>query len=276
MGPLLCPACSKLISADEPNCPYCGSSAPGSRVRHALSLKLFDDGNRLVGALITANVIIYVLCLLISRRGLRVSGNPMMFLSADSQTLLLLGATGTIPIDRLHHWWTLLSASYLHGSMLHILFNMVALRQISPLIVAEYGTHRMVVIYTLSGVSGFLISYLAGVPVTIGASAAVCGLIGAALYFGRSRGGRYGQAIYRQVGSWAIGIFLIGALIPGINNWAHGGGMAAGALFGLILGYYERIRENDFHRLAGTLCLIITMGVLVWAVSSGLFIILGR
>ena len=60
---------------------------------------------------------------------------------------------------------------------------------------------------TFSGVFGFFVSYLAGVTFTIGASAAVCGLIGAALYFGKSRGGIYGQTIYRQIGGWAIGIF---------------------------------------------------------------------
>ena len=269
-GPLLCPACNRLISADEPKCPHCGLSAPGSRLKQAVWLNIFRDGNRLVIALIAVNVIMYVLCLVISRRGLHMSGNPMMFLSPDSQALLLFGATGTLPIDHLHRWWTLLSASYLHGSLLHILFNMVALRQISPLINGEYGTYRMVAIYTLSGVGGFLISYLAGVPVTIGASAAVCGLIGSALYYGKSRGGRYGHAIYRQVGSWALGIFLIGVMVPGINNWAHGGGMAAGALLGMILGYQERIRENQIHRFMGGLCLIVTVGVLLWSVLTAL------
>ena len=268
--PLLCPACNKLISADEPKCPHCGLSAPGSRLKQSLSLKIFKDGSQLISVLIGANVIVYILSLIISRRALHISGNPMTFLSPDSQILLLLGATGTIPIDRLQHWWTLVSASYLHGSLLHILFNMIALRQISPLIIGEYGTYRMLVIYTLSGVGGFLVSYLAGVPVTIGASAAVCGLIGAALYYGKSRGGSYGQAIYRQVGSWAIGIALFGILIPGINNWAHGGGMAAGILLGLALGYQERNRETAVHRWLGILCFFGTLFVLVWAIFSTL------
>lgn len=271
-GPLLCPACNRLISADEPNCPYCGLSKPGSRLKQSAWLRVFKDGHQLVNTLIAVNVIMYVLCLIISRRGPHLSGNPLMFLAPDSQALLLLGATGTIPIDRLGHWWTLISASYLHGSILHILFNMIALRQISPLIIGEYGTYRMVVIYTFGGMVGFLISYLAHVPLTIGASAAVCGLIGAALYFGKSRGGHYGQIIYRQVGSWALGIFLIGVMVPGINNWAHGGGMVAGALGGLILGYHERRRENQFHRLMGGLCLIATAIALLWVVITALIV----
>ena len=231
----------------------------------------FSNGERLIHTIIAVNAGMYLLSLLMSSRESHLSANPMQFLSPDSHGLLLLGATGTIPIDRFHHWWTLGSASYLHGGILHILFNMLALRQISPLVVREYGTNRMIVVYTLSGVCGFVISYLAGVSFTIGASAAVCGLIGAALYYGKRRGGIYGQAIYRQVGGWAIGIVLFGLIVPGINNWAHGGGMAAGILLGLLLGYHERKRENRLHRLLGGLCISATAAILLWAVFTGMF-----
>jgi len=268
---LLCPGCRKLVSVDEPKCPYCGLPAPGSRWKNTVFTRGFSSGEQLINTLIGVNAVVYLLSLLISNRGLNLSGNPMSFLSPDNQGLLLLGATGTIHIDRFHHWWTLISASYLHGGLLHIVFNMLALRQISPLVIREYGTHRMIVIYTLSGVVGFLASYLAGVRFTIGASAAVCGLIGAALYYGKSRGGNYGQAVYRQVGGWAISIVLFGLVVPGINNWAHGGGMAAGILMGLLMGYRERKKENLRHRLLGGLCLSGTAVVLLWAVSTSLF-----
>jgi rhomboid protease GluP len=162
------------------------------------------------------------------------------------------------------------SASYLHGGILHIFFNMVALRQIGLLVVQEYGACRMMTIYTLGGVIGFWISYLAGVPLTIGASAAVCSLIGAALYYGKSRGGTYGQAIYRQVGGWVMGLFLFGFMIPGINNWAHGGGIGAGILTGFLLGYKEKNRERFFHRVLAIGCLSVTGIILLWAVVSAL------
>jgi rhomboid protease GluP len=268
---LLCPGCRKLISGDVPTCPYCGLSSPGSRWKNSVLTRGFSSAERLVQTIIAVNAVMYLLSLLMSSRGLNLSGNPMTFLSPDSQGLLRLGATGAIPIDRFHHWWTLASASYLHGGILHIVFNMMALSQIAPLVIREYGTHRMVVIYTLSGVIGFLVSYLAGVNLTIGASAAVCGLIGAALYYGKSRGGIYGQAIYRQVGGWALGIALFGLLVPGINNWAHGGGMAAGILLGWLVGYHERKKENRLHRFLGGLCLSGTGLTLLWGVFTGLF-----
>ena len=269
---LLCPGCRKLVSASEVKCPYCGLSTPGSRWKNTIFTQWFNNGERLIQTIIAANATMYLLSLLISDRGVHLSANPMNLLAPDSQGLLSLGATGAIPIDRFHRWWSLISASYLHGGILHIVFNMLALHQIAPLIIREYGPHRMLVIYTLSGAFGFWVSYLAGVSFTIGASAAVCGLIGAALYYGKSRGGTYGQALYRQVGGWALGIALFGLVLPGINNWAHGGGMVAGILMGLLMGYQERKIERLSHRLLAQLCLFGTTGALGWAVLSGLVV----
>jgi rhomboid protease GluP len=196
--------------------------------------------------------------------------SPFGFLSPDNRILLLLGATGTMPIETFHRWWSLVSASYLHGSLLHLVFNLIALRQLAPLIIQEYGLARMFSIYTLGGIGGFLFSYLAGVPFTIGASAAVCALIGAALYYGKSRGGTYGRQVFQQIGGWAIGIFVFGLLVPGINNWAHGGGMAAGILCGLLMGYQDNRREMLSHRLLGVSCALVTVLILFWAVTTAL------
>ena len=148
---------------------------------------------------------------------------------------------------------------------------MMAFKQLAPFIIREYGTYRMAIIYTVGGVLGFAVSYLAGVMFTIGASAAVCSLIGAALYYGKSRGGPYGQAIYRQVGGWVLALFLFGFLVPGINNWGHGGGIVAGALLGFLLGYQERVKERFFHKTIAGICVILTVAVLGWAVVSGIY-----
>jgi rhomboid protease GluP len=107
-----------------------------------------------------------------------------------------------------------------------------------------------------------------GIGFTIGASAAVCSLIGAALYFGKSRGGSYGMAIYRQVGTWVVMLFIFGFLVPGINNWGHGGGLVFGALLGYLLGYEESKRERLPHRVLGALCLFVTVAVLLWSVVT--------
>ncbi len=268
---ILCPNCRKLISHDEPRCPHCGISNPGSWWKNNLGARVFFGTDQLIKWIIYANITLYIISLLLYPWSSGISLNPLALLSPSNKVLILLGATGTVPIDRLGRWWTLVSANYLHGGILHILFNMIAFRQIAPLVLREYGINRMVIIYTLSGVIGFLVSYLAGIPLTIGASAAICGLIGAALYYGKSRGGLYGQIIFKQIGGWALGIFIFGLLMPGINNWGHGGGIFAGAVLGLLLGYKERARERVFHKILAGACIVITILVLVWAVGSGIY-----
>jgi len=156
---MLCPNCWRLINGDESVCPYCGVKNPTSSWRRLLG-KGLNDGDQLLKILIGVNVVMFALSLLVSARSTGFSVNPLFFLSPDSRSLFLLGASGTIPIDRLHRWWSLVSANYLHGSILHIFFNMIALKQLGPLVLHEYGNYRMFIIYTLSGIFGFFVSYL--------------------------------------------------------------------------------------------------------------------
>jgi membrane associated rhomboid family serine protease len=272
---ILCPNCKSLISKDEARCPYCGLGHPGSWWKNNRWTQGLRDTDQLLMAIIYANVGLYIFSLLLNIRGSSLSLNPFTLLSPNIDSLKDLGATGTKVIADGHGWWTLVSANYLHGGILHILFNMFALRQIGYLVIEEYGNYRMFTIYTLGGICGFLLSYLVGVPLTIGASAAIMSLIGAVLYYGKSRGGAYGQMIFRQVGGWVLGIFLFGFLVRGINNWAHGGGMVAGAILGFLLGYQERKRENLLHKLLAGLCMIVTIAVLGWAIASGVYQRLG-
>ena len=269
---ILCPNCRKLISVDEGRCPYCGTTNPGSWWKNNFWTQGLRSSDQIIKAIIYVNVGMYLISMLLDPLSSRLSLNPFSFLSPGDRSLLVLGATGTIPIDQLHRWWTLISANYLHGSVMHILFNMLAFRQLAPFVIREYGPYRMLSIYTIGGIVGFAVSYVAGVRLTIGASAAVCSLIGASLYYGKSRGGLYGQAIYKQIGGWALGIFVFGFLFPGINNWGHGGGILGGIILGALLGYHERRREGVFHRILAGGCMALTVGVLGWAVLSAFVI----
>ena len=267
---ILCPSCRKLINVDEARCPYCGTSRPGALWKRALDLRVMRGTDQLIHWVIIVNVGMYILSLVLSPSSIRFTMNPFSALAPSIQSLSLLGATGTIPVLQADRWWTLVSATYLHGGVLHILFNMLAFRQLAPVVREEYGVNRMFTIYTLGGAAGYLFSVLVGVTLTIGASAAVCSLIGAILYYGKSRGGIRGQTLYRQVGAWAIGIFLFGFLVPGINNWAHGGGILAGAGLGAFLGYEEKVREKLFHKVLGVGCMVVTAAVLAWSLVSGI------
>jgi rhomboid protease GluP len=265
---MLCPNCRKLISSDEPVCPYCGLKNPGSWWKSSLGSSRLGNPADAVNILIGVNVAFFILSLVINPSHIGMSGNPLAFLSPSDNSLFLLGATGAIPISVFHRWWTLGSASFLHGGIMHILFNMLALRQLAPFVIFEYGLNRFAIIYIVSGVAGFALSYLAGVPFTIGASASICGLIGAILYYGKSRGGVYGQAIYKQAMGWIFGLVVMGLLFPGINNWGHGGGIAAGVLLGLMLKYNDYAPENMLDRAGSLLCVLATAAVLAWSIAQ--------
>jgi rhomboid protease GluP len=185
-----------------------------------------------------------------------------------------MGATGTMPVFQLHRWWTLVSASFLHGSLLHLLFNMVALNQLGQLCAEIFGLHRFLIIYVISGIIGFYISTMAGIMLTIGASASLCGLIGALLYYGKSRGGEFGHLVVQQVRGWIIGLVLIGLFLPSINNWGHGGGLLGGLALAALLGYPERHATGMLVRNLAVVVVVLTLAVLGWDLFQTALLIL--
>lgn len=268
---ILCPNCRRLISGDEKRCPHCGIAAPGARWKNNPLTRGWGSGDLLIRYIIFANVGLYLLSLLISSNVMASGFNPLFALAPSGKVLLYLGATGTIAIHN-GGWWSIIASNYLHAGVLHIFFNMMAFNQIAILITRLFGPYRFFTIFTLSGVGGFIASYFAGVYITVGASAALCGLIGAALFYGKNRGGVFGQAVYKQIGVWAVIIVLSGFMIPQVNNFAHIGGMAAGALAAMLLGYAEKRRENLLHRALAGVCMVVTVMVLLFMVFKGVMV----
>jgi rhomboid protease GluP len=271
---LLCPGCRKLIGRSTAVCPFCGLNKPASRLKNNIFISAISDGDQLVTKIIAVNVIMFILSIIIDPKLGSFNFSPFQFLSPSDQSLEELGATGTYPVFQLHRWWSLLAANYLHGGLLHIVFNMLAFRQLAPLVIREFGINRTIILYTLGGIGGFFLSSIAGVQFTIGASAALCSLIGALLYYGKSRGGVYGQNIFSQIGGWAIAIGVFGLLVPGINNWGHGGGMLAGALLGYLVGYTDKKREKFGHKVLAMICLAATSLILLWSCLNGVLFLL--
>jgi rhomboid protease GluP len=161
-------------------------------------------------------------------------------------------------------WWTVLSAGWLHGSALHILFNMMWVRQLGPATADLYGAGRMVIIYTAGSVGGFLLSSVAGVyfqhiPIlagarlTLGASAPIFGLLGALVYYGR----RSGSSLIRtEAMGYAVTLFVFGLIMWGVYNYAHAGGFVGGYLAGMWLDPLRK--ERGDHLLGAVICLVLT------------------
>jgi rhomboid protease GluP len=175
--------------------------------------------------------------------------------------LLLFGASGWVPVFGLDMWWTVLSAGWLHGSVLHILFNVLWIRQLGPVTAEMYGVGRMIIIYTIAGAAGFVATSVAfqllgalpvigGARLTSGASAPVFGLLGALVYYGR----RGSSMVGAQALQYAVILGALGIIMPGrVDNWAHAGGFAGGYLAGLWLN--PMTRERIDHLLWAVICL---------------------
>jgi rhomboid protease GluP len=223
--------------------------------------------------IIGVNVVLYVVSLIFSGRSIHTGFNPFSALSPSTDALMFLGASGKIPIQAFQAWESLITANWLHGSLLHIVFNMLALKTVAPLVMTEYGVFRMFTIYTFSGALGFLLSVMGNVPLTIGASSGLCGLIGALLYFGKSRGGAWGHRVYQQTSGWIFSLVLIGFLLPNINNWGHAGGLVGGLAFGWVLGYEDRRAETRLDQALAIFLMGVTALLLARPVIQGLFLI---
>lgn len=267
---MLCPNCRKLISTDEPSCPYCGLQRPGMHNIAGHIGKIFMASNPVM-IIIYVNIALYIFSIFLDPQGIFGGSGPFGILAPSNQSLFLLGASGTFPVIGAHRFWTLISASFLHGGILHILFNMMALYQLGPFIIREFGVHRFINLYIIAGICGFAASVLSGTPFTIGASAGICGLIGAIIYYGKSRGDSYGEAIYRQAIGWVIALVIFGLFFKGIDNWAHAGGLLSGIGLSFLMGYNDNKPETAWNKMLAYACILLTASVLLWSIINSLF-----
>jgi rhomboid protease GluP len=133
-------------------------------------------------------------------------------------------------------WWRIVSSAFLHGSIIHILFNMFALYQVGLFIEALYGTARMAVIYGLAMIgAGLSVTFFGQHDiVTIGASGPIFGLFGALAIAGMRLGERGKQLMQQAIGVIVLNLALT-LFIPNISVAAHIGGLITGAIFGFLL-----------------------------------------
>jgi rhomboid protease GluP len=174
-----------------------------------------------------------------------------------------------------------LSAAWLHGSALHIFFNMMWVRQLAPATADLYGPGRMVIIYTAAAIAGFALSSFAGafvpplpspsIPIlrggqfTVGASAPIFGLLGALVYYGRRGGSSH---IGTEALSYALMLGLFGFLMQGVDNYAHAGGFAGGYLAARLLDPLKPERID--HVAVALVCLAAALIAIVASVLHGL------
>lgn len=158
--------------------------------------------------------------------------------SQDTRVLVLFGAQQN-ELVAMGDFYRLFTSMFIHIGIVHLAFNTWALYVIGMGLERLYGSARYLVIYILSGLGGSLVSYvLAPANVSAGASGAIFGLIGAEIAFFYRHRKTFGQASQQQLRSLLMvaGINLVfGFTFPGINNYAHIGGLIFGAALGWFL-----------------------------------------
>src|ERR1700744_3822271 len=128
-GSVVCPSCGNLCGVNDESCYTCGRTNPGMwGVAPALSRLGRDLG--FTQFVIWGCVIIYMLTLVADPNGMQFNG-LLGFLSPSPRSLFLFGESGAFPVFRYGRWWTVLSAGWLHGGLLHIFFNFLWVRQLA-------------------------------------------------------------------------------------------------------------------------------------------------
>ena len=252
-GSVVCASCGSLVGVNDETCYTCGRRNPGLWGFGPV-LRRFGNDFGFTSVIVYGCAALYTLALVLTvlSGGNLFGGSLFSMLGPNQFASDALGVSGAYPVFYQQRWWTLLSAGWLHGGALHILFNMMWVRQLGPAVEDMYGGARMVIIYTLSSVTGFLLSstlffaripFFSGGGFTVGASAPIFGLLGALVYYG----GRGGSSIVRsQALSWALTMGVFGLIMPGIDNAAHLGGFAGGYLAGMWLDPLKRERMDHF------------------------------
>ena len=186
-GSMICPQCGKLIGVNEEKCPFCGAWRPGLFGYAPAIQRWFGRRLDLVAFIVTSCVVLYVAALALQPGEIFRLHGFFSILSPGSRALYQLGMTGGLAW-RQGWWWTLLTAIYLHGGLLHIFFNLMWIRNLGPAVTEVYGPARAFVVFSIAGAVGFLLSNLASGAPSIGASGSIFGLLAALIVYGRRRG----------------------------------------------------------------------------------------
>ncbi|HEY7170484.1 MAG TPA: rhomboid family intramembrane serine protease [Vicinamibacterales bacterium] len=278
-GSVVCPSCGSLVGVRDEQCYMCGRRNP--------SLWGFSPVLRTLGAdlgfvplVVGASTALYLISLLATGpAALQMGGGFFSILSPNTRVLVMLGASGSVPVFVFGNWWTVLSATWLHGGLLHILFNMMWVRDVGPSTAEVIGPARTVIIYVVSGVCGFLLSSVAGqylpplpllqgARLTVGASASIFGLLGALVHYGRQSGS---SLIHGQAKQWALILFIFGLIMPGIDNFAHAGGFIGG--YAMSAFFNPLTRERGDHMIVAAICLLLTFAAIAVSVLKGVGLI---
>lgn len=186
-------------------------------------IKRFSKENTITFILIGINVFMYIITAFLS-------GSIM---DSNINVLIFLGAKVNALIDR-GQYYRLLTCTFLHGGLIHLALNMYALHALGPLVEKIYGKLKYLAIYFISGICSSLLSYYLSPNVSIGASGAIFGLLGACLVISLKYKDRIGKAFVNNIISVIFVNLIIGFSVSNVDNFGHIGGLIGGILISFL------------------------------------------
>jgi membrane associated rhomboid family serine protease len=235
--PRLCPSCGTLVGSTATKCHVCGANVRFGIAAAGKSLgRMLPTNSPVTYAVITVCCLLYGISLLLT---LKIGGSVMpeggglgaLFgIGAIDQRVSFAFGESLPFVYNLQQPWRLVTAVFLHGSLLHILFNMWVLMDIGPMVEELYGSARYFALFIATGAAGYVVSSLFNHP-SVGASGSLLGLIGLLLAATTGRASAGAKMLRGQLIRWVVYILVLGFMFSGTDNAAHIGGLAAG--FGL-------------------------------------------
>lgn len=254
-GRPICVECSRDASVGQ-KCPEC--AAPQGRARVVNARASFGRPS-----FQTAPVSFTIMVI---TAGIFVIG----LLSPDAERWLFQTFAQANFLVEAGEWWRIFTAALLHGGMMHVLFNMYALYLFGPRLEQQVGSPAFAALYVATAGTGGMVSYLFGDigQVSIGASGAIFGLLGAWMFVAwKMRGTPGGRSMFNQLGVLLAINLALPLFVGGIDWRAHLGGLAGGILIAWLWSVLAVGRPN-----ARTIRTIIAVGVAVGAAVTAMIV----
>lgn len=168
------------------------------------------------------------------------------FLEFDANVLVMFGANNILLV-KTGEVYRLITCAFLHVGLIHLIVNLYSLKVIGPSVEGLIGKWKFVFIYLVSAISASLMSLIFTEQniVSVGASGAIFGLMGALLYFGYHYRLFLNDAIKNQIVPVIIFNLVIGFVMPGIDSGAHIGGLVGGYLATMAIGIKNKSHKKD-------------------------------
>lgn len=178
----------------------------------------------------------------------------VVFMGASNKAYLLLGAN-LKALVKSGQIYRLITYAFLHGGLVHLIANMYSLYIIGSQIENNYGKLKFIFIYLVSALTGGLLSAIFNNNISIGASGAIFGLLGALVYFGFHFRLYLSDALKTRIVPVILINLLIGFMVTDIDNACHIGGLIGGYLAAMAVGIPEV--ENKKDKINGVILLLI-------------------